>query len=121
MNPSSIKVYHYPKCSTCKKALQFLKGESIDFEEIHIVESPPTKEELIKALEDLGSSRKLFNTSGMVYRELGLKEKLDTLSDSEAVELLASNGMLIKRPLLLKETTTLAGFREKEWMEVLAR
>lgn len=108
----------YPKCSTCMKAKKWLEEHSIEFEDRHIVEACPTKEELTKWLKQSGYDvKKFFNTSGLVYKSMNLKEKLPTLSEEKQIELLANNGMLIKRPLLIGKDTIFIGFREKEWEE----
>lgn len=106
----------YPKCSTCQKAKKWLETNNISFVERHIVEETPSKEELEKWIEQSGLEiKKFFNTSGLKYKELNLKEKLPNMSDTEKIELLASNGMLIKRPLLINDKVILVGFKEKEW------
>ena len=110
----------YPKCSTCQKAKKYLENNHIPFEERHIVEETPTKEELAKWIKQSKIEvKKFFNTSGLKYKELNLKEKLPTMSEEEKIELLASNGMLIKRPLFIKEEMVLIGFKEKEWGELI--
>ena len=97
----SLTFYGYPKCGTCRDAKKWLDTHGLPYKEIHIFESPPSKEELKEMLELSGFElKKFFNTSGEAYRELGLKDKLKSLSESEQLELLASNGRLIKRPLL---------------------
>ncbi len=106
----------YPKCTTCKKAKKYLQEKGLEFEERHIVENNPTAEELKKWIEMSGYPvKKFFNTSGMKYRELGLKDKLPEMSDEEKIELLATDGMLVKRPILIDGDRVLVGFREKEW------
>jgi arsenate reductase (glutaredoxin) len=113
------KVYEYQNCSTCKKALKFLKDRKVSFDSIPIVEHPPGKAELKRMLDLLsGELRKLFNTSGAAYRELGLGEKLESMSEKEALELLASNGKLVKRPFVLTDKAGLVGFKEDEWKKV---
>lgn len=108
----------YPKCSTCKKAKKYLEEHGIEFEDRHIVEEHPTKEELAEWIRISGKPiKKFFNTSGMKYRELGLKDKLPEMSEEEQIELLASDGMLVKRPLLIDGEMVLAGFKEAEWPE----
>ena len=108
----------YPKCSTCQKAKKWLESKNVDFESRHIVENTPTFEELENWIKRSGLEiKKFFNTSGLVYKNMNLKEKLDGMSEKEKIKLLASNGMLIKRPLLIGECTILVGFREKEWTE----
>jgi arsenate reductase len=116
----SILVYQYPACSTCKKALQYLKTHSIKFEARQIVESPPSLKELTKALAFLraegGDLKNLFNTSGELYREMKVAEKLKNgLTDAEALKLLASHGKLIKRPFVIGADWALLGFREEVW------
>ena len=108
----------YPKCSTCKKAKKYLEEHGIEFEDRHIVEENPTKEELAEWIRISGKPvKKFFNTSGMKYRELGLKDKLPQMSEEEQIELLASDGMLVKRPLLIDGEMVLTGFKEAEWPE----
>lgn len=110
----------YPKCSTCQKAKKWLIDNNIDFEDRHIVENTPTESELKKwILDSKKDIKKFFNTSGLKYKELNLKEKLPNMSDNEKIKLLASNGMLIKRPLLISEDNIFVGFKEKEWEELL--
>ena len=108
----------YPKCSTCKKAKKYLEEHGIEFEDRHIVEENPTKEELAEWIRISGKPvKKFFNTSGMKYRELGLKGKLPQMSEEKQIELLASDGMLVKRPLLIDGEMVLTGFKEAEWPE----
>lgn len=109
----------YPKCSTCIKAKKYLENKNIKFDTRDIVLDTPNVDELKKYIDISGVDiKKFFNTSGMKYRELGLKEKLSTMSNDEMIELLASDGMLIKRPLLVSENKILIGFKEKEWSEI---
>ena len=106
----------YPKCSTCKKAKKHLEELGISFEDRNIVEDNPTKEELKEWIAASGyPGRKFFNTSGMKYRELGLKDRLPQMTDEEKIELLATDGMLVKRPLLIDGDRILTGFKEAEW------
>ena len=108
----------YPKCSTCKKAKKYLEEHGIEFEDRHIVEENPTKEELAEWIRISGKPvKKFFNTSGMKYRELGLKDKLPQMSEEKQIELLASDGMLVKRTLLIDGEMVLTGFKEAEWPE----
>ena len=108
----------YPKCSTCKKAKKYLEEHGIEFEDRHIVEENPTKEELAEWIRISGKPiKKFFNTSGMKYRELGLKDKLPEMNEEEQIELLASDGMLVKRPLLIDGEMVLTGFKEAECPE----
>ena len=111
---------YYPKCSTCQKAKKWLDANHISYEERHIVEENPTYEELKQWYEngDL-PLKKFFNTSGMLYKEQKLKDKLPDMSEEEQLRLLATNGMLVKRPLIVKENLVLTGFKEKEWTEKL--
>ena len=110
----------YPKCTTCKKAKKWLDERQIAYTDRHIKENNPTVEEL-KAWQARSGYplRKFFNTSGMLYRELGLKEKLATMSEEEQYRLLASDGMLVRRPLVITDDRVLIGFKEKEWAEAL--
>ena len=114
-----LQVYEYAGCSTCKKALKFLDQRGVAYEKIAIVEQPPTITELKRMLAFQGGEiRKLFNTSGQVYRELKLGEKLPAMTEAEALQLLASNGKLVKRPFLLSATQGLVGFSEAAWAKV---
>lgn len=109
----------YPNCSTCQKAKKFLESNDISFQERHIVEETPSKEELEKWIKQSGLEiKKFFNTSGLKYKELNLKDKLSNMTDAEKIELLASNGMLLKRPLLINDRIVLVGFKEKEWQNL---
>ena len=106
----------YPKCSTCQKAKKWLDSQEIEYTERHIVEENPTYDELKEWHQKSGLPlKKFFNTSGMLYKEMKLKDKLPEMSEDEQLKLLATNGMLVKRPLLLDEDKVLVGFKEKEW------
>lgn len=106
----------YPKCSTCKRAKKYLEDRGIAFQDRHIVEENPTEEELAKWIGMSGLPvKKFFNTSGMKYKELGLKDRLPDMSQEEQIRLLASDGMLVKRPLLIDGDRILVGFKEKDW------
>lgn len=106
----------YPKCSTCKKAKKWLEENNVDYVERNIVSDTPTVEELERWVRRSGKElKKWLNTSGLKYKELNLKEKLVDMSDKEKIELLASDGMLIKRPLLISDKGVLVGFKEDEW------
>lgn len=106
----------YPKCTTCQKAKKWLKDNKIDVQNRHIVEQNPTKEELSEWIQKSGLPiKKFFNSSGILYKEMNLKDKLDSLNLEEQIDILASNGMLVKRPLIISENTILIGFKEKEW------
>ena len=108
----------YRKCSTCLKALKWLEDNNIDFEERPIKEENPTYEELKAWYQMSGLPlKKFFNTSGLIYKDLGLKDKLPTMSEDEQLKLLSTNGMLVKRPLVVGEDFVLTGFKEKEWLE----
>lgn len=112
----------YPKCSTCQKAKKWLTDNNIEFEDRNIVEDTPTEKELKKWItESKKDIKKFFNTSGLKYKELNLKEKLPNMTDDEKIKLLSSDGMLIKRPLLITDYTILTGFREKEWQEAFKK
>jgi arsenate reductase len=114
-----LKVYEYSGCSTCKKALKFLESRKIPFEKVDITAQPPSKSELQAMLRQVGELRKLFNTSGQVYKELKLSEKLPSLSTEEALALLAKNGRLVKRPFILGEGWGAVGFKEEDWKKHL--
>lgn len=117
-----MKFYQYPKCSTCVKARKFLDANGAEYESINIVDQPPTKKELEAMLDAYdGNIRKLFNTSGMQYRELNLKDKIPSMSAEQAIDLLASNGMLVKRPFLLTDGAGIVGFKEELWSSLLAK
>lgn len=111
----------YPKCSTCKKAKAWLDAHGVAYIDRHIVEDNPTAAELAAWRERSGLPlRRFFNTSGMKYRELGVKAQLDAgMSDEDAYALLATDGMLVKRPVLVLDDTVLVGFREAEWEAAL--
>ena len=110
----------YPKCTTCKRAKKFLDDNNITYVDRHIVEENPKVEELKTWIEKSGLPiKRFFNTSGLVYRELGMKDKMNVLSEDELVDLLASNGMLVKRPLVILEDKVLIGFKEEAWKEAL--
>lgn len=113
-------IYHYPKCSTCKKALKWLKEQDINFEEKDIVNEHPTQEQLTHWYQISGLPlKRFFNTSGLKYKELGLKDKLSTMAEEEQLRLLASDGMLVKRPIIIENSTVVVGFKEAEWEEKL--
>ena len=110
----------YPKCSTCQKAKKWLDENSVEYTDRHIIEDNPTYEELKTWYKQSGLElKRFFNTSGMLYRSMNLKEKLPTMSEDEQLKLLASDGMLVKRPLIISDKVILTGFREKEWAEKL--
>ena len=110
----------YPKCSTCQKAKRWLDVHGKEYEDRNIKEQNPTYDELKLWYKQSGLElRRFFNTSGMLYKSMELKEKLPTLSETAQLQLLASDGMLVKRPLLIDGDVILVGFREKEWEEHL--
>lgn len=110
----------YPKCSTCKKAKKWLEDNKIQYTSRMIVEDNPTKEEIEKWYKQSGLSiNKFFNTSGKLYKEMNLKDTVKTASEEELINILATNGMLVKRPLLVLEDKVLIGFKEDKWSEAL--
>lgn len=110
----------YPKCSTCKKAKKWLDEHNVEYTDRHIVEENPTYDEIKKWYEKSGLPlKKFFNTSGMLYKEMHLKDKLPTMSEEEQMKLLSTNGMLVKRPLVISEDKILVGFKEAEWEGLL--
>lgn len=111
---------HYPKCTTCKKAEKWLKDHELSYETRDIKEENPTEEELTEWIKRSGLTiKRFFNTSGMLYREMGLKSKLPEMSEAEQIALLATDGMLVKRPLLVTETDVKVGFKEADWSSLL--
>ena len=115
-----MQIICYPRCTTCKKAVNWLEKQGVDFEYRDIKEKNPKKTELKKWHKASGLSlKKFFNTSGQLYREMNLKDKLADMTEEEMYELLASDGMLVKRPLLITEEKVLVGFKEDEWKSVL--
>lgn len=117
----AVLFVEYPKCSTCKKAKKWLDEHGIPYTDRHIAEDNPSSSELKSWQEKSGLPlRRFFNTSGMLYRELGVKKRFeDGMTDEEAFELLASNGMLVKRPLIIGKEYVLVGFKEAQWEETL--
>ena len=116
-----MQLKQYAKCSTCKKAVEWLKAQGISYEDRPIKEKNPTKEELARWHGRSGLPlKRFFNTSGNLYKELQLKDKLAGMSEEEQLDLLATDGMLVKRPLLVGDDFVLVGFREKEWEERLS-
>lgn len=109
----------YPKCSTCKKAKKWLDDHNITYTDRHIVEKNPTYDELKEWYIRSGLPlKKFFNTSGMLYKEQKLKDRLPEMSEDEQLQLLATNGMLVKRPLVVKDDCILVGFKEAEWEQL---
>lgn len=119
---NEMLVLVYRKCSTCQKALKWLEEKSIEFTERAIVEENPTFEELKEWYEKSGLPlKKFFNTSGLLYKDMKLKDKLSAMTEEEQLKLLATNGMLVKRPLVVGEDFVLTGFKEKEWEGKMAK
>lgn len=115
-----ILFVEYPRCTTCKKAKKYLEEKNIEFIDRHIVENNPTKEELRNWIQISGLPiNKFFNTSGVLYREMQLKDKVKTSSEDELLDILSSNGMLVKRPILVTKDKVLVGFKEEQWNETL--
>ena len=113
-----ILFIEYPKCSTCQKAKKWLVSHKVEFTDRHIAEDNPKKEELTAWISRSGLPiKKFFNTSGMKYKELGLKDKLAGMTEEEQISILAGDGMLVKRPLIIGDDFILVGFKEKEWEE----
>ncbi len=121
MSEKRVLFVEYPKCSTCRKAKRWLDEQGIAYEDRHIVEDRPSAGELATWQQASGLPvRRFFNTSGRLYRELGVKARLDEgMGDQEAFDLLASDGMLVKRPLVIGEGFVLVGFREQAWADAL--
>lgn len=117
-----LKVYTYAKCSTCIKAVKFLRGHKVEFKELPIRETPPSLDELkamLKARD--GNVRALFNTSGLDYKAQGLSAKLPGMSEADALKLLAGNGNLVKRPFVIGKAVSLVGFNEEAWKDALGK
>ncbi len=115
-----VKIYCYSKCSTCNKALKWLDSNGIKYDCVDIKEQHPDKNTVKELNAKSGLPlKKFFNTSGKLYREMELSKRLPDLSDDEVLDLLASDGMLVKRPLLVTDKTVLAGFKEDAWKEAL--
>ena len=113
-----MKIYEYKTCSTCKKALKFLNEKEVDYDKIDIAANPPSKAELKKMLSYYdGNIKKLLNTSGQVYRQMGLKDKLADMTDDDVISLLNQDGKLVKRPFLLGDDYGFVGFKEELWSE----
>ncbi|MGJ7920137.1 arsenate reductase family protein [Neobacillus sp. LXY-4] len=113
-----LTFYWYPKCGTCRKAKKWLEDHNIDYNEIHIVENPPSRLELEELYQRSGLElKKFFNTSGQKYRDLGVKDMIGKASESELLDLLSSDGMLIKRPIVSDGTKVTVGFKEDEFAQ----
>ncbi len=115
-----IVFVEYPKCSTCKKAKKWLDENGVEYTDRHIVEKNPTERELRTWHKRSGLPlKRFFNTSGMLYREMGLSAKLPSMNEDDMYALLATDGMLVKRPLLVLPDTVIPGFREADWKDAL--
>ena len=118
----ALRVYEYKNCGTCRKALKYLDEQGVTYDRIAIRENPPTMAELKKMLKALkGELKRMFNTSGGDYKSMNMKDRLPTLSDAEALELLAANGNLIKRPFVIQGNDGVVGFKQNEWDAFLER
>ena len=116
----TVLFLEYPKCTTCQKAKKWLDDNQIEYIDRHIVENNPTEEELQKWVALSGKPLKsFFNTSGLLYKSLGLKDKLPNMAEEEQFKLLASNGMLVKRPIVVTDSNVLVGFKEAQWESLL--
>lgn len=120
MQATEPKIYCIDRCTTCKKAFKWLSDNHVEYEKIDVYDNPPTYEELLEYFKESPlPSRRFFNTSGVVYREMKLKDKVSDMNDEERAKLLASDGRLIKRPLLVTKDQVIPGFNEKLWEEAL--
>ncbi|MFC5711206.1 arsenate reductase family protein [Thalassorhabdus alkalitolerans] len=118
----SLTYYGYPSCGTCRKAKRWIEEHGIDYNEYHIVEDPPSRDRIKELYEKSGLElRKFFNTSGKKYRELGLKDKVKTAGEDELLDILASDGMLLKRPIVTDGTKVSVGFKEEQFEELWKR
>jgi arsenate reductase (glutaredoxin) len=116
----TLKFFHYSKCSTCRTAGKWLEQQGIEHDKVDIVESPPSRAQLAQAAKAAGvSPKKMFNTSGESYRAGNFKDKLETMSDADALAALANDGKLIKRPLVIGNGVALVGFKADDWMKKL--
>ncbi|MEE0777013.1 MAG: arsenate reductase family protein [Bacillota bacterium] len=107
---------HYPKCTTCKRAKKYLDDNGFSYDERHIKDEPPSRTELEAWYRKSGLPlKRFFNTSGMIYRDMGLKDKLPNMTEEEQLDLLATDGMLVKRPIVVTDSTVYVGFKEAEW------
>lgn len=118
----TVTAYEYPKCSTCRDAMKSLKAKGLEVHSINIFETPPGSEELKRIIANSGLDiKKFFNTSGEVYKEMHLKDKLPHMTDEQKIELLASNGRLIKRPIVTDGSKVTVGYKEAQYEEVWGR
>jgi len=114
----ALSFYWYPKCGTCRKAKKWFDDHDIKYEEIHIVDNPPSRAELVDMIKNSGLDiKKFFNTSGQKYRDLGMKDRIKEASEDELLDLLASDGMLIKRPIATDSHKVTVGFKEEQFAE----
>ncbi len=119
MNPT---ILCYPKCGTCRKAEKWLKDNGIEYNYRPIKEENPSKDELLAWIPKSGLSvSKFFNTSGLLYKEMNMKDKIKTLSEDELITVLASNGLIVKRPIMLYNDSVLVGFKEEEWKKIFMK
>ena len=117
---NKILFIQYPKCTTCQKAKKWLDDNGIEYDDRHIKENNPTYEELKDWYKKSNLPlKRFFNTSGLLYKSMGLKDKLPTMSEDEQLKLLATDGMLVKRPIIVSDNVIMTGFKEKEWEENL--
>ncbi len=117
-----MQFIEYPKCTTCQRAKKWLNEQGVEYTDRHIVEDNPTYEELKKWYQASGLPlKRFFNTSGILYKEMNLKDKLAEMSEEEQLQLLATNGMLVKRPLIINGDTVLPGFKEEAWKEIICK
>lgn len=117
---NKILFIQYPKCTTCQKAKKWLDDKGIEYADRHIKENNPTYEELKDWYKKSNLPlKRFFNTSGLLYKSMGLKDKLPTMSEEEQLKLLATDGMLVKRPIIVSDNVIMTGFKEKEWEENL--
>ncbi|SFL13706.1 arsenate reductase [Paenibacillus sp. 1_12] len=115
-SPKEVLIYYYPQCGTCRNALKSLQQKGVEVEKIHLFEAPPEREQLKKMIEQSGLDiKKWFNTSGEVYKEQGLKDKLPQMTNEQKIELLASNGRLIKRPIVTDGIRVTVGYKEEQY------
>lgn len=116
----SVLLIEYPKCTTCQKAKKWLDAHKVEYKDRHIKDDRPTAEELTEWHKKSGLPlKRFFNTSGQLYRSMGLKDRLEDMSEEEQINLLATDGMLVKRPILITEHSVLTGFKESEWEKTL--
>jgi arsenate reductase (glutaredoxin) len=118
----ALTLYWYPKCGTCRKAKKWLDDHNLSYDEVHIVDNPPSRDQLENFYKKSGLEiKKFFNTSGQKYRDLGLKDRIKDASDEELLDLLASDGMLIKRPIVMDSEKVTVGFKEEDFVKTWNR